>query len=277
MFRAVTDVLKYVVGVQQDFRESSVDSVQTDDQQTDKTKSCTSPQQNVRSITGSVTQMCSSYGLIDSSVYFAVDAVVGGVQVREGDNVRVTASRQHSDAGWRADRVELIAEEKWRRNPHSSRRKEELKQEGDGSRDSLLRQSIVGTVTKLSRYGGGVINGDAAVFSQDVVVKGYVSCLGDWVKADIQCVSDTDDEQQWTATRVQPLRVRTFEGRVRALFGAYGFIDEDIYFSSKVCGSHYQPKAGDMVRVTAIECSYKQSNWRALRVEPSGGRVVNHR
>jgi hypothetical protein len=235
---------------------------------------------NTRKFTGKVTQMSARYGMIDDSVYFGLDTVVGGVdvEVREGDRVRCTAVRLHSDAGWRATRVELENRKNWlETRPSESKKENVCPHESDLT---VEQQSIVGTITKMSRHGGGIINGDAAVFSQDAVVKGYVPCVGDWVRADVQCCISAViniDEDQWTATKVQPLRVKTVEGRIRALFGGYGFIDEDIYFCFKVCCSPYQPRKGDMVKVTVIECSYKQTHWRAIRLEPSRGRVVNPR
>jgi putative helicase MOV10L1 len=174
--------------------------------------------------------------------------------------------------------VELENRKNWlETRPSESKKENVCPHESDLT---VEQQSIVGTITKMSRHGGGIINGDAAVFSQDAVVKGYVPCVGDWVRADVQCCISAViniDEDQWTATKVQPLRVKTVEGRIRALFGGYGFIDEDIYFCFKVCCSPYQPRKGDMVKVTVIECSYKQTHWRAIRLEPSRGRVVNPR
>ena len=270
MFRALANVFEYVVGSQDNPLESSVDSPDRIDEQ----RSCPSSETNTRKFTGKVTQMSTGYGMIDGCVYFGLDAVVGCVEVKEGDRVRCTALRLHCDAGWRAKRVELENEENWLGTRPSGLKKENLNTCNDLTVD---QQSIVGTVTKLSRHGGGIINGDVAVFSQDAVVKGYVPCVGDWVRADIQCITSAVEEGQWTATKVQPLRVRTVEGRICALCGGYGFIDEDIYFSFKVCSSHYRPRTGDMVSVTTIECSYKQTNWRAIRLEPSGGRAVNPR
>jgi hypothetical protein len=275
MFRALTTAYEYVVGSQVSSVESSVDRLEEQSQM----RRCPS-ETNTRKFTGKVTQMSARYGMIDDSVYFGLDTVVGGVdvEVREGDRVRCTAVRLHSDAGWRATRVELENRKNWlETRPSESKKENVCPHESDLT---VEQQSIVGTITKMSRHGGGIINGDAAVFSQDAVVKGYVPCVGDWVRADVQCCISAViniDEDQWTATKVQPLRVKTVEGRIRALFGGYGFIDEDIYFCFKVCCSPYQPRKGDMVKVTVIECSYKQTHWRAIRLEPSRGRVVNPR
>lgn len=52
-----------------------------------------------------VTQLCQNYGLIDNSVYFTAEEVLGGVPLYVGDRVNALAVRDGAHGGWRALRV----------------------------------------------------------------------------------------------------------------------------------------------------------------------------
>lgn len=135
--------------------------------------SVTTAQKQHRHFTGTVTSLNeeSGAGMIDKTVFFEFDAVIGGLRPAVGVSVHVTASREHAHAGWRAERVEITS--RWQ--PES---KSEI-------------EVVTGFV---SRIGGGMWVIDCTtqevVFSMDEVVshRGYRPHVNDWVQV-CECVS----------------------------------------------------------------------------------------
>lgn len=65
--------------------------------------------EEIRHLQGSVvTQLCLDYGMIDDAVYFTSGEVLGGMQLKEGDQVNCIAVRDGAQGGWKAVRVRLL-------------------------------------------------------------------------------------------------------------------------------------------------------------------------
>lgn len=201
---------------------------------------------------GVVSAIYDTYGLIDGEIYFSADCLETGLMPDEGSSVHVVAQRKHGMGGWLAVSVTPVnSSDPWSSEPVTLI-------EEDAQPDS---QITVGAVTAINGP-SGVIN-NSVEFELSSIQDDYVPCVGDWVKVHLHSDSGT-----WHAETVEPLRVRHFEGRVVSMnYRGFGFIEQDIYFTSNVCGGGYVPRRSDVVRGRAVETSGR-SVWRAIQVEP---------
>ena len=237
-------ILNYLRGSPQPSQESSVDVVEN------------SSAVERREHRGTITSIAENHGMIDHTIAFFVESLVGDEFPDVGDLVDVVATRRRRFDGWRAVRVRLV-QRQW---PDP-----EAEPEIDDA-----PQSLIGKISSITDV-YGYVNGDRILFEFDALVAGYVPAVADWVKVDVK--ANPASEITWFAYRVEPLRVRSLCGRVR-YFGAprgakeRGYVGRDVYFHKSACVDGFVPANGESVRVRAVESGHKKSKWRALRVEP---------
>ncbi|KAJ8374061.1 hypothetical protein SKAU_G00046410 [Synaphobranchus kaupii] len=181
---------------------------------------------------GVVTRLCQDYGLIDDAVYFTGEVVMGGVPLHVGDGVTAIAVRGAPHGGWRALRVELLADA-W--------------EEGGGtsleSETSRLRP-LTGTVTSCDQD-GGFIN-QTTFFPRQALCEGYEPMKGDWVQRSTSSAPLSGGSQ---AHSVAPLRYRRMDNvRVSISTG---------------------PPPETLVNVVMLESSQSFYCWRALCMAPN--------
>ncbi|XP_041794620.1 RNA helicase Mov10l1 [Chelmon rostratus] len=203
---------------------------------------------------GVVTQLCLDYGMIDDAVYFTSGEVLGGMQLKEGDQVNCIAVRDGAQGGWKAVRVEKSADA-W--------------EDGGGTStedESMQLHPLIGTVTSFDGD-GGYIN-QTTYFTRDSLWEGYEPMKGDWVQAQYFV-----NRTQWTtqAHSVVPLRFcRLDQVHVTSLCGNSGVVEDSVFFSldSLLLPAHYQPLPGHLVNLVMVESSQSLYCWRALCMAP---------
>uniref|UniRef100_UPI0037E73AEA RNA helicase Mov10l1 n=1 Tax=Semicossyphus pulcher TaxID=241346 RepID=UPI0037E73AEA len=211
--------------------------------------------EDIRHLRGSVvTQLCLGYGLIDDSVYFTSEEVLGGVPLKEGDLVNFLAVRDGAQSGWKAVRVEKNADD-WEDGGRTSLES-----------DSMQLRPLIGTVTSFDGDGGHI--NQTTYFPRDSLWEGYNPMKGDWVQAKY-FVNPT----QWTtqAHSVAPLRYcRLDQVRVTSVYGNNGVVEDSVFFSldSLLLPAHYQPLLGHLVNLVMVESSQSIYSWRALCMAP---------
>ena len=198
-----------------------------------------------KALFGRVTQVYDRSGVIDSDVYFSFDVVLGGLKPSVGTDVHAEASRETVTCGWQATQVQIITSE-W-----------------DANEDSITMETenLIGMITKITGD-LGTVNHDI-IFPLSCLRYNYHACKGDWVKVYLEKCAGGDAEVKG----VMPLRERHFTGTVSGVAPGYGFIDDDVYFTSGACLRNYRPQKGDLVCVTAIESQQGRVNWRATKME----------
>ena len=199
-----------------------------------------------RFFTGVVSSMNQSSGMIDHLVFFELGAVMGGLTPEVGSTVHVSAEREHSQAGWRATRVEVTVS-KWQSDAGSSKR------------------VLIGYISKTSPTKCIVdCSTEEVTFSpQEVSTISYHPHVKDWVQLTI-----LQQDGQSLVNDVQPLREKTLTTSVTSVSQGFGMIGEDIYFTFSACVRGYCPRVGEEVRVVCVEYQHPKSNWRATHVEP---------
>ena len=83
---------------------------------------------------------------------------------------------------------------------------------------------------------------------------------GDWVSVGVR-VGGCDEGEE--VEFVQPLREKEVKGQVTTIGRGYGFVDDDIIFSTRLCGRSHV-RVGDDVSVMCVECRHHQATWRAV-------------
>ena len=200
-----------------------------------------------RYFTGVVTSVNDTSGMIDQRVFFEVDSVIGGQKPAVGATVHVCATREHSQAGWRATQVEVTSQ--WQPEGRSE------------------QEVLVGYVAQLSPTRGLIdCNTEEITFSPEsgVCANRYKPFVNDWVS-----VSLLYQDGERVVNEVRPLREKEITGSVSSVLQGYGTIEEDVYFHFFSCARGYRPRVGDSVRVVCVEYRHQKSNWRALSVEPA--------
>ena len=202
-----------------------------------------------RFFNGVVSSMNQSSGMIDHLVFFELGAVMGGLTPEVGSTVHVSAEREHSQAGWRATRVEVTSA-KWQPDTNSR------------------TQVLIGYVSKMSltRCIVDCSTEEVAFSPQEVSSASYRPHVKDWVQLTI-----LHQDGQTLVNDVQPLREKTLTACVSSVGQGFGTIGDDIYFAFSSCVRGYQPRVGEEVRVVCVECQHPRSNWRATHVEPVAG------
>ncbi|KAF7701979.1 hypothetical protein HF521_001262 [Silurus meridionalis] len=217
--------------------------------------------EEIRQMRGSVvTHLCENYGLIDHSVYFTVEEVLGGVPLHVGDAVNALAVQDGTHGGWRALRVERQIDT-W---------------EGGSSSletDANKFRALIGTVTSCNKD-GGFIN-QTTYFPRSALCEGFEPIKGDWVQAEY-FISPTDWSSQ--ARTVAPLRYQRMDKmHVSRVFGNGGVVGDSVFFNmdSLLLPAGYKPAQGDAVSVVVVESSQSLYCWRALCMAPIDKHRVN--
>lgn len=197
-----------------------------------------------RSFSGKVTSVEVDCGMVDHSVFFDLDKVVGGARPVLGDSVHVEAARDHAMACWRALSVQLVNQ--W-----------------DPSQDQEVEvSSVVGYIRDSGRGQWLVISGkEEIMFMEDSLVDDYVPVRGDWVMIRMEDNAPVE---------VKPLRQQTINGVVDRFTGVHGVVNGNVGFSLAVCATGYHPRLGDNVVVNCLECKHTNLYWRAIKVSPVG-------
>ena len=195
---------------------------------------------------GKVTTLHSTFGQVDSHVFFDLTTVVGSKPV-EGSEVRVHARRQHIDAGWVATRVTLLEQE----NIWTGAGAFELPQE---------QRVMIGRVTHTRGQTGDVDSKYA--FQRAALPEDYVPCSNDWVRCHL--IGNGDG---WHVESVEPTRRREYTGCITSLQPR--MIGDNITFLMRSCEHTYRAHIGDAVEGEAIEHDGRDAQWRALSVRPS--------
>ncbi|RVE71576.1 hypothetical protein OJAV_G00053290 [Oryzias javanicus] len=210
---------------------------------------------DIRHLQGNVvTQLSLDHGMIDNTIYFTSNEVLGGVPLKKGDQVNCIAIRCGAEEGWKAIRVEKCADAWENDGRHSS--------EGD----SMRLQLLIGTVTSFDGD-CGYIN-ETTFFSQHSLSEGYIPMKGDWVQ-----VKYFINPTKWTtqAHSVAPLRYsRLDQVRVTSMYGNKGVVEDSVFFTldSLLMPVVYQPRPGDLVNLVMVESSQSLYCWRALCMAP---------
>ncbi|XP_029991489.1 RNA helicase Mov10l1 [Sphaeramia orbicularis] len=209
----------------------------------------------IRHLQGSiVTQVYFDHGILDDTIYFTNEDVLGGVPLKEGDVVNCTAVCDRAQGGWKALRVEKSADA-WENGGKSST-----------EADSLQLRPLIGTITAFDRD-GGYINSNT-YFSCHSLLEGYEPMKGDWVQAEY-FINPCNYATQ--AKSVAPLRYcRLDQVHVTSLNGNMGVVDDSVFFSldSVLLPANYQPLQGHLVNVVMVESSQSFYSWRALCMAP---------
>ncbi|XP_043980050.1 RNA helicase Mov10l1 isoform X2 [Gambusia affinis] len=211
--------------------------------------------EDIRHLRGSVvTQLCLDYGMIDDAIYFTTNEVLGGIPLKEGDQVNCIAVRDGAEKGWKALRVEKSADA-WE----------------DGGRtsleaDSMQLRPLIGTVTSFDGD-SGYIN-QTTYFTRYSLSEGYEPMKGDWIQAKFYI-----NPTQWTtqAHSVAPLRYsRLNQVRVTSVYGNSGVVEDSVFFSldSLLLPTQYKPSPGDLVNLVMVESCQSFYSWRALCIAP---------
>eukprot|EP00117_Sycon_ciliatum_P039642 scpid9001/ scgid29262/ Putative helicase Mov10l1; Cardiac helicase activated by MEF2 protein; Cardiac-specific RNA helicase; Moloney leukemia virus 10-like protein 1 len=199
-----------------------------------------------REFTGTVTNLQSTYGLVDHSVYFEL-AVVRGQKPNIGSEVCVHAHRQDVSKGWIATSVALANQEtEW---------------SAGGFQSETCNKVVIGQVTEAHRLTGTVDK--KYHFYKQALPDGYCPVRGDWLRCHLH---GSDDN--WSVEKVEPTRTRTYEGRITSTRNP-SMIDHDIMFLRSACIHSYRPQEGDNVEGEAIEHDGRSTEWRALHVRPA--------
>ncbi|XP_069551370.1 RNA helicase Mov10l1 isoform X1 [Brachyistius frenatus] len=201
-----------------------------------------------------VTQLCLDYGMIDDAIYFTSGEVLGGIRLKEGDQVNCIAVRDSAQGGWKALRVEKSAAV-WEDDGGSSL-----------EADNMQLRPLIGTVTS---YDGdsGYIN-QTTYFARYSLWEGYEPMKGDWVQAKY-FINPT----KWTtqAHSVAPLRYsRLNQVCVSSMYGNSGVVEDSVFFSldSLLLPANYKPLPGHLVNLVIVESSQSFYCWRALCMAP---------
>lgn len=213
-------------------------------------------------ITGKVTSLHQGYGLIDEEIYFSFNLFGNNDIPKIGTTVDVQAKKKHEEAGWKAILVtphKNEAETSWDDSP------DHVVKNGDGicaNLSNATKENLISQVIKLQNNVGSLSNN--LTFDLDSVSAGYYPAKGDWVTVDATLNPESGSR---LVELVKPLREKAFEGEISSLHAGFGYINDDIYFTTNTCGK-YVPKRNDLVIGHCIESTRGRSNWRALEVSP---------
>lgn len=210
-----------------------------------------------KTIHGIVTSYFNNRGLIDDSIYFTQDIILGNDQPRVGDEVLVKASRSHSSGGWVALTVQITA--LW----HT---------EEEESNNKPYKDTIIGVVIKL--FGNSILIKTTLEYNIPLskFKAGYKPYNGDWISIEIwnKGPEHTDFSSSSFSNdiiSISPLREKKIVGTVTDILSRNGLINGDIYFSFAICKRGTFFKRGDKVVALVIEAKQTKGNWRAVYIE----------
>ena len=210
-----------------------------------------------KNIHGTVTSYFNNRGLIDDSIYFTQNVIIGNDQPRVGDEVLVKASRSHLAGGWVALSVQITA--LWDTEEEESTHKP-------------YKDTIIGVVVKLF---GNVVQIKTTLDFNLPLSKfkaGYQPYNGDWISIEIwnKGTGQTDFSSFSLINdiiSISPLREKKIVGTVTDIQSRNGLINGDVYFSFAICKRGTFFKKGDKVVALVIEAKQAKGNWRAVYIE----------
>ena len=211
-----------------------------------------------KTIHGTVTSFFNNKGLIDDSIYFTQEMILGNDQPRMGDEVLVKATRSHSFGGWVASSVQITA--LWNM------------EEEDDSTPKPYKDTVIGVVVRLF---GNVVQVKTSIDFNVPMSKfkaGFYPFNGDWVSIQVwnkgtESAYFCDSSFVNDIISISPLREKKVFGTVTNIQSHNGFINEEVYFSFSICKKGTFFKKGDKVVALAIESKQTKGNWRAVYIE----------
>lgn len=230
----------------EEVKETSLDS---------EKKNNTESVNEIQNSYGKITSFFNNRGLIDDSIYFTQDVIVGSDQPNVGDQVVYKASRSHADGGWIASSVQITA--LWD--------VEESKEPSKPYKDVMI-----GNVVKC--YSNGALLKTTQEFdvSLNKFKAGYRPSNGDWVNIELWNKNDENASSTFHVDdiiSISPLREKKIHGIVSDILNRHGFINGDVYFSFAICKRGTFFKRGDHVAAIVIESKQIRGNWRAVYIE----------
>ncbi|XP_060698542.1 RNA helicase Mov10l1 [Hemiscyllium ocellatum] len=202
-----------------------------------------------------VTRFCGKYGLVDDSIYFTSNDVLGGMPLQVGQKVNVVAQKNETSGGWKAVKVEPVTNQ-W---------------EGDDDTCSSPAENethnLMGNVTSCNKD-GGYIN-ETIYFSMADACEGFQPYKGDWVQAQYSIEPTTWKSQAYC---LKPLRYKRVDKvPITQILHRGGVVNDIIFFTldSLRMPQLYVPKKDDLVNVVIIESNQSLYQWRALCIGPA--------
>lgn len=236
--------------------DNFVEKTNTNDSNSDEGEKDTEHNLLEKTFHGTVTSYFNNRGLIDDSIYFTQDIILGNDQPRVGDEVLVKASRSHSAGGWVALSVQITA--LW-------------DTEEEESNNKPYKDTVIGVVVKLL---GKTVHIKTTLEYNIPLSKfkaGYKPCSGDWINIEIWNKGLDSDFSSSSFSNdiisISPLREKKIVGTVTDILSRNGFINGDIYFSFAICKRGTFFKRGDKVVALVIEAKQAKGNWRAVYLE----------
>ncbi|GCB60273.1 hypothetical protein scyTo_0009148 [Scyliorhinus torazame] len=203
---------------------------------------------------GIVTRFCGKYGLVDDSIYFTSNDVLGGMPLQVGQKVNIVAQKNETSGGWKAVKVEPVT-----------------RQWDDGTSSNTPVESethnLMGIVTSCNKL-GGYIN-ETTYFSVTDVSEGFQPFKGDWVQAQYSIEQTTWKSQAYC---VKPLRYKRVDKvPITRILHRSGVVDDFVFFTldSLRLPHYYVPKKDDLVNLVIIESNQSLYLWRALCIAPA--------
>uniref|UniRef100_UPI00398F43D6 RNA helicase Mov10l1 isoform X2 n=1 Tax=Pristiophorus japonicus TaxID=55135 RepID=UPI00398F43D6 len=207
---------------------------------------------------GTVTRFCGKYGLVDDSIYFTSNNVLGGMPLHIGQKVNIVAQKNETSGGWKAVKVEPVTSQ-W---------------DNDGTRGTDLNPpaqnetlNLIGIITSCTKD-GGYIN-ETTYFSMADVCEGFQPYKGDWVQAQYFIEQTTWKSQAYC---MKPLRYKRVDKvPITRILHRSGIVDDIIFFTleSLRIPNLYVPKKDDLVNLVIIESNQSLYQWRALCIAPA--------
>lgn len=210
-----------------------------------------------KTLHGTVTSYFNNRGLIDDSIYFTQDIILGNDQPRVGDEVLVKASRSHSAGGWVALSVQITA--LWNT-------------EEEESNNKPFKDTIIGVVIKLLGNSVHIKTSLEYNIPLSKFKAGYKPYNGDWISIEIwnkglEHTNFSSSSFSNDVISISPLREKKIVGTVTDVMSRNGFINGDVYFSFAICKRGTFFKRGDKVVALVIEAKQAKGNWRAVYIE----------
>ncbi|XP_059844469.1 RNA helicase Mov10l1 [Hypanus sabinus] len=206
---------------------------------------------------GIVTRFCGKSGLVDDSIYFTFDDVLGGAPLQVGQKVNILAQKSTPSGGWKAVKVELVTSQ-WDENDSCAAF-------SDPS-DQLSSHKLIGKISSFTSE-NGYIN-ETIYFTTADLCEGFQPFKGDWVQAQYFIEQATWKSQ---AFNVKPLRYKRVDKvPITRMLHQSGVVDDNIFFTlaSLQLPLDYVPKKGDVINTVIVESSQSVYQWRSLCIAP---------
>jgi putative helicase MOV10L1 len=256
---------------------------------------------------GKITKLHEEYGLIDGEIYFlrSLKPKVSQGPLREGDCVKYRARRKDENQQWKV--IEILwaskDDENWMEKANSMKKPnmypgdsvkiknykedgDKIGVNGDGPRKSTRE---VGKVIGITKDAAQVSiqtqdREERLSFPLNKFSFPFAICTGDFLCLEVELDGATlDDLSNLCIIKVFPLRTRNENNALITSWWSTqrkGIINNNIYFNPVFCAASYNPRANDIVEVSAIECEpgegNRKCNWRAYKVSPSKRRYQKH-